>query len=259
MIAMPEVKYLDPGCVGGRRGSWPPSNIADAASGIFNELDDAQIIFTREEKPKKDEDTTRAEEENLIAPAKDDNDNHAKKKPERKISEPCCSCGRLQRPKEDKASISPEAESSMAKDSGLATGSDQEQQRQRQQQQQQNKLVAPDGNSAGTVASRGSGTGGGGANGGASGAMGIRKRRIASIFQHYYPEGQWGYVILLCAASVQALSHGVQLAFGVLGLVAIKLWRQDPVHIGKNQYGIFLLATGTLCKVHPETLLFLIR
>ena len=28
-------------------------------------------------------------------------------------------------------------------------------------------------------------------------------RGIGSIFQHYYPEGHWGYVVLLCAFLVQ--------------------------------------------------------
>ena len=28
-------------------------------------------------------------------------------------------------------------------------------------------------------------------------------RGIGSIFQHYYPEGDWGYVVLLCAFLVQ--------------------------------------------------------
>ena len=31
----------------------------------------------------------------------------------------------------------------------------------------------------------------------------LRKHQIASIFQHYYPEGHWGYVVLLCAFLVQ--------------------------------------------------------
>ena len=33
-----------------------------------------------------------------------------------------------------------------------------------------------------------------------------RKRRIASIFQHYYPEGGWGLVLLLSVVLVQEMS-----------------------------------------------------
>ena len=37
----------------------------------------------------------------------------------------------------------------------------------------------------------------------------LRKHQIASIFQHYYPEGHWGYVVLLCAFLVQVLRKSV--------------------------------------------------
>ena len=41
-----------------------------------------------------------------------------------------------------------------------------------------------------------------------------RKRRIASIFQHYYPEGGWGLVVLGCGAVAQALAQGAVMAPG---------------------------------------------
>ena len=43
-----------------------------------------------------------------------------------------------------------------------------------------------------------------------------RKRRIASIFQHYYPEGGWGVVLLLAVIMVQVIIHGLLLSYGVL-------------------------------------------
>ena len=51
------------------------------------------------------------------------------------------------------------------------------------------------------------------------------KRQIAGIFQHYYPEGNWGYVILTCAFLAQALSNGVQMSFGILSVAAARRWR----------------------------------
>ncbi len=39
-------------------------------------------------------------------------------------------------------------------------------------------------------------------------AKAIRKLRIAGIFQHYYPEGGWGYLVLFCAVLVQILAPG---------------------------------------------------
>ena len=57
-------------------------------------------------------------------------------------------------------------------------------------------LYQEDGNSGGTVAS----------------ARTLRKRRIASIFQHYYPEGGWGYVVLVSAFLVHLISNGLPFA-----------------------------------------------
>ena len=46
--------------------------------------------------------------------------------------------------------------------------------------------------------------------------MSARRKRIASIFQHYYPEGGWGVVLLMAAIMVQILVHGLLLSYGVL-------------------------------------------
>ena len=43
-----------------------------------------------------------------------------------------------------------------------------------------------------------------------------RKKRIASIFQHYYPEGGWGVVLILAVIMVQIIIHGLLLSYGVL-------------------------------------------
>ena len=43
-----------------------------------------------------------------------------------------------------------------------------------------------------------------------------RKRRIASIFQHYYPEGGWGVVLILAVIMVQIIIHGLLLSYGVI-------------------------------------------
>ena len=81
-------------------------------------------------------------------------------------------------------------------------------------------------NSAGTVAS------------GVVSARTARKRRIAGIFQHYYPEGDWGYVILLCGFLVQLLAHGLQqsLAIIVFPLSNLRFQVANDVSIGKENY-----------------------
>ena len=87
-------------------------------------------------------------------------------------------------------------------------------------------VIQEDGNSAGTIASRAT----------VISAKTLRKRRIASIFQHYYPEGGWGYVILLCGFLVQIFTHGLQLSFGIFLPIIFHRFRiSNPVEIGKNK------------------------
>ncbi|XP_040574121.1 uncharacterized protein [Lepeophtheirus salmonis] len=55
----------------------------------------------------------------------------------------------------------------------------------------------------------------------------FRRKRIASIFQHYYPEGGWGYVIVITTLLVTILNHGTQLSFGYLGIRTAMRYRVD--------------------------------
>ena len=86
-------------------------------------------------------------------------------------------------------------------------------------------LIHDDGNSAATVTSKAT----------VMSAKTLRKRRIASIFQHYYPEGGWGYVILLCGLLVQVFAHGLQLSYGMLFPIVTKMFRvRDDTDAGRN-------------------------
>ena len=46
----------------------------------------------------------------------------------------------------------------------------------------------------------------------------------ATIRQHYYPEGGWGYIVLITASLVNILAHGLQLSFTVISLAIDKRW-----------------------------------
>ena len=61
-----------------------------------------------------------------------------------------------------------------------------------------------------------------------------RKRRIAGIFQHYYPEGGWGYVVLLSAFFSQILAQGLQLGMLVLMPYASRRFHASSAEVGKN-------------------------
>ena len=57
----------------------------------------------------------------------------------------------------------------------------------------------------------------------------------ATIRQHYYPEGGWGFVVLTVAVLVQIISHGLQLSFGIFSLAIIRRWDEsDPLAVGKK-------------------------
>ncbi|CAL4065091.1 unnamed protein product, partial [Meganyctiphanes norvegica] len=48
-----------------------------------------------------------------------------------------------------------------------------------------------------------------------------------TIMQHYYPEGGWGWVIVIIATAVQLLNHGLHTSYGAMfGIVAAKFIQQ---------------------------------
>ena len=51
----------------------------------------------------------------------------------------------------------------------------------------------------------------------------------ATIRQHYYPEGGWGYVVLCCASLVNILAHGLQMSFSVILVAILARWRSQNI------------------------------
>jgi hypothetical protein len=50
----------------------------------------------------------------------------------------------------------------------------------------------------------------------------LRRREMSHLFQWYYPEGGWGWIILVCAMLSQMLAHGIQFGFSYPLGVAIR-------------------------------------
>ena len=63
-----------------------------------------------------------------------------------------------------------------------------------------------------------------------------RSKKIASIFQHYYPEGGWGVVLMLAVIMVQVLVHGLVLAYGVMLPKIMRRFRASVTETGTNIY-----------------------
>ena len=62
--------------------------------------------------------------------------------------------------------------------------------------------------------------------------MSARRMRIASIFQHYYPEGGWGVVLMVAVIMVQVLVHGLVLSYGVILPKIIRRFRVSVTETG---------------------------
>ena len=66
----------------------------------------------------------------------------------------------------------------------------------------------------------------------------------ATIRQHYYPEGGWGYIVVTVAFLVQVIAHGFQMAVGILILWIVKRWGQDRfIDSGKLFYLTYVIYT----------------
>lgn len=79
------------------------------------------------------------------------------------------------------------------------------------------------------------------ANGTATGAMALQVntgngdvKKVITLWQNYYPEGQWGWIIVFCALIVQAINHGFQLSFSTFLVAVDQRFRVgEPALLGK--------------------------
>lgn len=64
-------------------------------------------------------------------------------------------------------------------------------------------------------------------------------KKVITLWQNYYPEGGWGWIVLFCTFIIQTMNHGFQLGFPVVSLVGVgkKFGSStDPILIGKLLY-----------------------
>lgn len=91
----------------------------------------------------------------------------------------------------------------------------------------------------------------------------INARKKITLKRHYYPEGGWGYVIVVITILVQLISHGLQLASGLLMNPAMARFEQTVGnsgttsrkrndHFEKYIYAIHLLLINQLQKKTTE-------
>lgn len=67
--------------------------------------------------------------------------------------------------------------------------------------------------------------------------------KISTIRQHYYPEGGWGWVICACAFSINMLTYGLLLSYGIFSREVVKEFgEQYSEQAGKWNYKITFLS-----------------
>lgn len=55
-------------------------------------------------------------------------------------------------------------------------------------------------------------------------------RKTTTLRRHYYPEGGWGWVVVVCAVLVHVINHGVQLSSSQLVFPGVDKFKVEAVH-----------------------------
>lgn len=59
------------------------------------------------------------------------------------------------------------------------------------------------------------------------GGLAAELKQLLTLRQHYYPEGNWGWLVMVAGFCVQALTHGLQLSYAVqLDVIARRFGRR---------------------------------
>lgn len=64
-------------------------------------------------------------------------------------------------------------------------------------------------------------------------------RQLMTLRQHYYPEGGWGWLVLAIGFLVQAISHGLHVAVGVLITAVSQEFHQNLLFAGELGHSFF--------------------
>lgn len=59
------------------------------------------------------------------------------------------------------------------------------------------------------------------------------EKTLRTLRVHYYPEGNWGWVVLFVAVIIQSFNHGLHLAFGML-LLKLTIEFETGIYAGKQ-------------------------
>lgn len=74
-------------------------------------------------------------------------------------------------------------------------------------------------------------------------------RKAATLYRHYYPEGGWGWVVLVCSVLVHVLTLGLQLSCSQLVVPANRKFQQTPVNTAGESFDYCLKYIMYVCTV----------
>lgn len=80
----------------------------------------------------------------------------------------------------------------------------------------------------------------------------VNARKKITLKRHYYPEGDWGYVIVVITIFVQLISHGLQLASGSLMYPTMTRFEQTAGNSGTTLRKRNDFSGKFICTIHPR-------
>ncbi|XP_050506821.1 monocarboxylate transporter 12-like isoform X1 [Diabrotica virgifera virgifera] len=78
-------------------------------------------------------------------------------------------------------------------------------------------------------------------------------RQLLTLKQHYYPEGGWGWVVLVCAVFVHILGHGM---LTCIGLFYLEILKKFGTHEKSSAGWLGAMSTGVALLISPVTIAF---
>ncbi|KAJ3627505.1 hypothetical protein MTP99_014879 [Tenebrio molitor] len=78
-------------------------------------------------------------------------------------------------------------------------------------------------------------------------------RQLLTLKQHYYPEGGWGWVVLVAAVLVHVLSHGLITS---AGLFYVEILRKFGPAVAQSTGWLGAMSTGVALLISPVTIAF---
>mgnify|MGYP005984650319 FL=1 len=72
-------------------------------------------------------------------------------------------------------------------------------------------------------------------------------RKTTTLRRHYYLEGGWGWVVVVCSVLVHVLNHGVQLSCSQLILPGAEKFKVETVHFAGEFFVILWDVKARVC------------